>query len=198
MKHFSTKAMTNVAILSAIAFILMFIEIPLPFFPPFYKFDFSDLPSLIGGFAMGPISAISIEFLKIVIHLLFKPTSTAYVGEFANFLLGCFYVLPASILYRYHKTKKMAMLGLLIGSLAMVCGGTLLNYFVLLPTYSYFYHLPMDVIIGMGTSIFPIIKDKFTFVLFATFPFNVIKSFLVSIVTVFIYKRISPLLHKEH
>ena len=193
--HSSVRTLTKIAVLSAIAFVLMYFDFPLPFIPSFYKLDFSETAVMVGGFAMGPGAACAIEGLKILLKILFKGTDTAYVGELANFLIGCAYVLPASFLYRKKKTKQQALIGLVAGTLCMTAVGVIINYAVLLPAYSFFYQLPMDVLIGMGTALIPAITDKLTFVLLATTPFNIIKGILVSVLTVLLYKRISPLLH---
>ena len=193
--HSSVRTLTKIAVLSAVAFVLMYFDFPLPFMPSFYKLDFSETAVMAGGFAMGPGAACAIEGLKILLKILFKGTDTAYVGELANFLIGCAYVLPASFLYRKKKTKQQALIGLVAGTLCMTAVGVIINYAVLLPAYSFFYQLPMDVLIGMGTALIPAITDKLTFVLLATTPFNIIKGILVSVLTVLLYKRISPLLH---
>ena len=196
MRNNKTSFIAKVAILGAIAFILMFFDFPLPFFPSFYKFDFSEVAVLVGGFALGWKAAISIEAVKILLSILFKGTSTAYVGELASFLTGLALTLPPVILYQKNKTRKDAVRGLAVGIVVFMGVGLLLNYFVLLPSYSYFFHLPMDALIGMGSAIIPFIKDRLTFVLFATTPFNLLKGFVVSLVTIALYKHISPLLHR--
>ncbi|MBQ1318367.1 MAG: ECF transporter S component [Solobacterium sp.] len=193
--HSSVRTLTKIAVLSAVAFVLMYFDFPLPFIPSFYKLDFSETAVMAGGFAMGPGAAVAIEALKILLKILFKGSDTAYVGELANFLIGCAFVLPASFMYRKEKTRQRALMGLVAGTLCMTAVGVIINYAVLLPAYSFFYQLPMEVLIGMGTALIPFITDKLTFVLLATTPFNIIKGVLVSIVTILLYKRISPLLH---
>ena len=193
--HSSVRTLTKIAVLSAVAFVLMYFDFPLPFIPSFYKLDFSETAVMAGGFAMGPGAAVAIEALKILLKILFKGSDTAYVGELANFLIGCAFVLPASFMYRKEKTRQRALMGLVACTLCMTAVGVTINYAVLLPAYSFFYQLPMEVLIGMGTALIPFITDKLTFVLLATTPFNIIKGVLVSIVTILLYKRISPLLH---
>ena len=186
----------KIAILGTIAFVVMLLEFPLPFIPPFYKLDFSETVVLIGGFALGWLPAVCIEALKILLNIIFTGTMTAYVGEIANFLIGLSFVLPAVLIYHRNKTRKTAIRGLIVGSVCLVVFGAVLNAVVLLPAYSYFYHMPMDALIGMGSALIPLIKDRFTFVLFATAPFNLIKAILNSILTILVYKRISPILHR--
>ena len=191
-----TRYFAKIAVLAAVAFVVMMIEFPLPFVPPFYKLDFSETAVLIGAFAMGPLAGVIIEAIKIVLNILFTGTQTAYVGEIANFLIGISFCLPASLIYQKYKTRENAVKGLAVGGLIMIIVGLLMNALVLLPAYSYFYHMPMDALIGMGTKLMPLIHDRFTFVLFATSPFNLIKAILVSLITMLLYKRISPLLHR--
>ena len=196
MKNTATSIIAKVAVLGAVAFVIMLAEIPLPFFPPFYKLDFSEVVVLMGGFALGPLPAVAIEALKIILNLMFTGTMTAYVGEIANFLIGLSFVLPAVIIYHKNKTRQNAIRGLLIGSVCLIVVGALLNGLVLLPAYSYFYHMPMDALIGMGSALIPAIRNRLTFVLFATAPFNLIKAIVTSLLTIALYKRISPILHR--
>lgn len=196
MKNTATSIIAKVAVLGAVAFVIMLAEIPLPFFPPFYKLDFSEVVVLMGGFALGPLPAVAIEALKIILNLMFTGTMTAYVGEIANFMIGLSFVLPAVIIYHRNKTRRNAIRGLLVGSVCLIVVGALLNGLVLLPAYSYFYHMPMDALIGMGSALIPAIKDRLTFVLFATAPFNLIKAIVTSLLTIALYKRISPILHR--
>ncbi|MBR3343562.1 MAG: ECF transporter S component [Solobacterium sp.] len=189
--------LTKIAILGAIAFVLMMIEFPIPFIaPPFYKMDFSELPVLLGGFALGPMAAVGIEALKIVLNLLFQGTSTAYVGEMANFLIGISLSVPAALIYGANKTKNSAVKGMVIGSVTMAIVGVLLNYFVLLPAYSFFYHLQIDTIVEMGGQIFPFVTNKLIFVIACVTPFNLLKGIMISVITALIYKRVSPVLHR--
>lgn len=195
-KLLTPRGMAKIAILSAVSFILMMIEFPLPFAPSFYKLDFSEVGVLLGGFAMGPMAAVAIEGLKIVLNLLFTGTSTAYVGEFANFVIGCSFTVTASLIYKHHKSRKSALTGMAVGTLFMAFVGALINALVLLPMYSVLYQMPMDTLIGMGTALIPAIHDIWTFVLFAVVPFNLVKGVLVSAFVFILYKHVSPLLHK--
>lgn len=192
----SIRWITRVSILGAIAFVLMMFEIPLPFAPSFYKLGIDDVAVMIAGFAMGPGAAVAVEGLKILLNLLFQGTTTAGVGELINFLLGLSYVLPAVYYYRAHKNRKGAYISLVIGTLSLTVCGFLINYFIALPMYSYFYGIPMDALIGMGTAVNPLIVNRFTFCLFAVAPFNLIKGTVDSLITALLYKRVSVLLHK--
>ncbi len=194
-KSTDIRRIAMIGMLSALAFIIMYFEVPLPFLPSFYKIDFSEVPVLIGGFAMGPVAAAIIEAVKVILHLVIKGTSTAGIGDFANFIIGCGLVVPASIIYKYHKSRKSAMIGMAVGILVMAVVGGFLNAFVLLPAYAAAFHMPMEAIVGMGTSVNHAIVDVPTLVLFATTPLNLIKGILASILTLLLYKRVSPLIH---
>lgn len=189
------KYVAKVGVLSAIAFILMFFEVPLWFAPPFYKLDFSEVPILIGSFALGPVSGVLMELVKILLHLIFKGTSTAFVGEVANFVIGCAFVLPASLLYKHHKSLKNAILGMVLGAVSLALAGALMNYFVLIPAYSNFYHLPLETILEMAHAANASVNDLKQLILFAVVPFNLLKAAVVSVITLLVYKRVSGVLH---
>jgi riboflavin transporter FmnP len=195
-KFLTTRNIAKLAILSAIAFVLMLIEFPLPFAPSFYKLDFSEAAVLMGGFSMGPLAAVVIEGLKIVLHLLFKGTITMGVGELANFLIGCALCVPASIIYVKQKNRRNAIIGMAVGTVCMTIAGVMLNIYVLIPAYVAFANFPLDGIIGMGTKIFPAIHDVVTLALICVTPFNLLKGALVSVITTVLYKHVSPLLHR--
>ena len=192
------KTMVQVGMLGAVSVILMMFEIPLWFAPGFYKMDLSEVPVLIGTFAMGPLAGAAIELVKVILHLLFKGTTTAGVGDFANFLIGCTFLVPAGVIYRVRKTKKNAIIGMVVGTAFMTVAGCLINAFVLLPTYSAAMGLPMENLIAMGTAVNPAIKNLTTFAILAVAPFNILKGILVSVITLLLYKHISPILKEHH
>lgn len=189
-----TRRMVIIAMLSAISVVLMLFEFPLPFLPPFYKIDASELPIIIGAFTLGPVAGVLIEFIKVMLNLLMDGTTTAFVGEFANFLIGCSFVVPASIVYYFKKTKKNAVIGLILGIITCTVAGCLLNAYLLLPAYSKAFHMDIEALIAMGSAVNGMINSLFTFVIFATAPLNIIKCSVVSIITMLIYKPISKIL----
>lgn len=191
-KRMSVSKMTKIAMLSVLAFVLMQFELMLPMFPSFLKIDVSDLPALVGAFAMGPLAGVAIEGVKNLLHLL--QTSTGGVGELANFAIGCAIVVPAAWIYKRHKSKQSAIIGLVVGTVVMAVVGALANYFVLIPFYSAF--MPIDVIIELGTAVNPAIVNLWTLVLYGIVPFNIVKGIVLSVLTLVLYKRISPILHK--
>ena len=188
------RYVSYVAIFSALAGVLMFFEIPLFFAPSFYEMDLSEIPVLICTFLLGPVAGVVSEFLKILVKLVLKGTSTAFVGDFANFVVGCSMVLPASILYHLHKTKKTALAGMALGTAVMTVFGSLFNAVYLLPRFAELYGLPLEEIIAMGTAVNGSIHSVSTLVLFAVVPFNLLKGVVVSLVTFLLYKRVEHLL----
>jgi riboflavin transporter len=190
------KTLTKIAALSAVAGVLMLIEMPLWFAPNFYKLDLSEIPVLIGAFAMGPIAGMIIEFIKILLNFVLNGTVTGGVGELANFLIGCALIMPAGFIYKHHKSSKTAVIGMAVGTLTLTIIGAILNYYLLLPVYAKVFGMPIQAFVDMGNILNPLIIDLKTFILYAVVPFNILKGVVVSAITLLIYKRISPILHK--
>ena len=188
------RYISYVAMFSALAAVLMLFEIPLFFAPSFYELDLSELPVLICTFLLGPVAGVVTEFMKVVIKLVLKGTSTAYVGDFANFVVGCALILPASIVYHFRRTRKSALVGMIIGTVTLTAFGSFFNAIYLLPRFAALFGMPLDAIIGMGTKVNPAINSVSTLVLFAVVPFNLLKGFVVSLLTFLLYKRIAKLL----
>lgn len=193
-KQSPARRTAYVGIFAAIAAVLMYFEFPLPFAPGFYELDFSEIPVLICSFSMGPVAGVVCEFLKVVLKLLLKGTSTAFVGDLANFVVGCALILPASVAYFANKTKKGAIIGMAVGTICITVVGSLFNAVYLIPTFSVLFGQPLEVIIGMGTAINPSIVSVNTLVLFAVAPFNLLKGVADSVITFFLYKHIERLL----
>ncbi len=193
-----TKRICVIAVCSAIAAVLHMLDFPLMFLAPeFYKLDFSELPVMLCGFYMGPSAAVACEAVKILLKLLLKGTSTAFVGDFANFAVGCSLVLPAVIIYHIKKTRNGALLGLLIGTVVLTVFGSAFNAIYLLPKFSQLFGLPLDAIIGMGGKINGNITSLQSFVLLAVAPLNFIKGVMISVLTLLLYKKVArPLLDR--
>lgn len=192
---FSVKTLTKIGILSAVATLLMLFEVPLWFAPSFYKLDLSELPVLIGTFALGPVAGIFIEFIKVLLNFVLNGTVTGGVGELSNFIIGCALVVPAGIIYKHKKSLKFAIIASAVGVVSMTIIGSAMNYIFILPMYSALGLMPMDAIINAGNVLNPYIVDKLTFVAYAVMPFNLIKGVVVVLPTMLIYKRISKILH---
>ena len=181
-----------IAICGAIAAILHVMDFPLLFLAPeFYKLDFSELPVMLCGFYLGPSAAVFCEVIKILLKLLLKGTSTAYVGDFANFVVGCSLVLPASIIYHTRKSRNSALFGSIVGTLVLTFIGSLFNAVYLLPKFSQLYGIPMDAIIAMGTAINGGITNVYSFVMLAVAPLNLIKGTMISTLTMLLYKKVA-------
>lgn len=198
MKNNKVQLLVKVAMMGAIASILMLFEFTLPFVPPFYELDFSEVVVLLTGFALGPWAAIMCEALKIILNLLFNGTTTMFVGEFANFVIGCAYVLPASILYHKHKDRKHAIKGMILGTIILTISCAFINYYIMLPAYSFFMGLPIDTFVAMGNEVNSAISSLTGLILFAVVPFNLLKGIVTSILVFFAYKRVSPILKKSY
>lgn len=194
----AAHTITTIGMLAAVSGVLMTLEIPLFFAPPFYKLDFSELPVLICAFYLGPVSGVVCEFLKVLLKLLLKGTSTAFVGDLANFLVGSAFVLPAALLYQKLRSKKGAVWSLALGTLVMTVFGSFFNAWFLIPRFAVMYGMPLGAIVSMGTELNAAITDLPTLVLFAVVPFNLVKGALVSILTFFLYKRVEKLLFRHH
>ncbi|SUB76348.1 ECF transporter S component [Peptoniphilus indolicus] len=188
----NTKVMSRIGMLSAVAFLLMFFEFPLTFIAPsFIKLDISDLPAMVGAFTMGPVAGIIISAVKNVLHIALKGTSTGGVGELSNFIIASVLTGTAGIIYKRDNTFKGAIVGMLIGTVLMTIVATISNYFVIFPLYANF--MPMEAIINAGKAVNSNINSLWDMMIYSLVPFNLIKGFLVSIVTMFIYKKISHL-----
>ena len=194
----SARRVSIIGICSALAAVLHMLDFPLPFIAPgFYKLDFSELPVLLCGFYLGPSASVACEGVKILLKLLLKGTSTAFVGDFANFVVGCSFVLPATIWYQTHRNKHSAIMGLILGTLVMTTLGTAFNAVYLLPKFAQLFELPLDQIIAMGSAIQPGVRNVATFVVLCVAPLNLVKGFVVSLLTMLLYKKVArPLFGK--
>lgn len=194
----NTRKVAMIGLFSALAVILHVMDFPVPFAPPFYKLDFSEIPALLGTFAFGPVAGVMIEFCKIMLKLLVKGTSTAFVGDLANFVIGCSFILPASLIYLFKKTKSRAIVGCVSGTLIMTVFGTAFNAIYLLPAFSKLYGMPLDSIIAMGAEINGGVTGLVSFVCLCVAPMNFLKGTVASLVTMLIYKPLSPILKNTH
>lgn len=193
------RKITITAVCAALATVLYLLDFSIPFLAPdFYKLDFSELPVMLCGFYLGPAAAVYCEAVKVLLKLLIKGTTTAFVGDFANFCVGCALVLPAVIIYHTKKNKKTALWGLIAGTLVLTVFGSAFNAFYLLPKFAEMYYgSSIDTIISKGSEINPWINNITTFVMFAVAPLNLIKGVSVSVLTLLLYKKVArPLFGK--
>ena len=192
-----THKLTVTAMLSAVAFILMFIEFPIPaLIPSFVKMDVSDLPELLAAFSLGPIYGVAVTFLKNLLHIVFKGTTSAYVGELCNFLLGAVFSMAAGFIYQRKKSRKSALIGAVVGAALMAIVSVPLNYFVVYPAYVVCYGMPLEAIIGMYQAILPSSDSLIKCLTIFNMPFTFCKGMLDVLLCFLIYKPLSPLLHK--
>ena len=196
MRKDTTHNLTVAAMLSAVAFILMFIEFPIPMLiPSFIKMDFSDLPALLGAFALGPVYGVVISFMKNLLHIIIKGTSTAGVGELSNFILGAVFSAAAGFIYQHHKSRKNAIIGAVAGAAIMAVISVPSNYFVVYPAYVQFYHMPLEAILGMYQAILPSADSLVKCLVIFNLPFTLVKGLLDAVLCMVIYKPLSPILH---
>ncbi len=193
-KGVSTRYMAGVAMLSAVAFVLQYFEVPIPLMPSFIKFDFSDLPALIGAFAYGPVAGIVIEFIKNLIHCAVSQSAT--VGELSNFILGASFAFTAGLIYKHKKSKTSALIGGLAGALVMGAISLPSNYFVVYPFYYNF--MPEEVVLSMYQAILPSMKSILQCLFVFNLPFTIVKGLISVAITMLIYKPLSPILKGKH
>ena len=195
-KVLTTKNLTMIAMFSAISAVLMVFEIQLPFSPSFVKFDFSDLPVMLGGFLIVPFAGGIIVFMKILLHFLLNGTTSFFVGDLSNLLLTLSFVLPASFIYQQKKTKKTTIQGLLVSIICTSLLAIIFNLFLIFPLYLKVLNLKMVDLINMIHVVNPLVKDVFTMIVFSLLPFNLFKYSIVSMITMLSYKKLS-ILFKE-
>lgn len=191
-----TKKLVMAALLGALAAILMVLDFNVPLAPGFIKFDFSDFPVLIGGFVFGPLTGVLIAFLKIVLNLLFKPTTTMFVGEASNFLLSVCYMGVACLFYRKHRTKKGAVIGMALATVTTSLFAIASNILVMFPMYAKLFGMSMEQIVGRVSAVNPFVKDVTTMVIASLVPFNLFKYGVISLITFISYKKIEVILKK--
>ena len=189
-KRISVRKLTGTAMLSAIAYVLMFLDFSVPFMPSFIKMDLSELPALIGAFAYGPVAGVVICLIRNVIHLMI--TTTGGVGELSNFLLGASFVLVSGGVYRFKKSRKGALIGSVLGAFVMGIFSIIFNYFLVYPIYYNF--MPQDAILAAYQLIFSGVKNILQCLIVFNAPFTFIKGMISVVITFIIYKGISPIL----
>lgn len=198
-RHVSpARRVTIIGMCSAIAMVLYILDFPVPFLaPPFYKLDFSEIPVLLCGFFLGPSAGVLCLAIKVMLKLLLQGTTTAFVGDLANFVVGCTFILPAIIIYHLHKSKKSAVVGLAVGTLSMAVLGSLFNAVYLIPEFSRLYELPLESIVAMGAQIYPAIDSVSKLALMCVVPLNLLKGAMVSVLTLLLYKHVARPLFRE-
>lgn len=192
----NTRTMVKTAVLSVLAFLIMYFEMPLWFTPPFLKVDLSDIPALIGAFALGPIAGVVIELIKNILNLAIEGTTTAAVGELANFFVGSIFVFTAGIIYQKNRKFKSAVIGMVVATITMTLIASVLNYYFLIPFYAKLFGVSVDQYVELGAQVNRFVTDYKSFILYGIIPFNFLKGIMVSAITIPLYKRVSPILHR--
>ena len=192
MKNKKVRVITGTAMLTAVAAVLQFIEVSIPIMPSFIKLDFSDLPEIIGAFAYGPVAGVLIALLKNIIHLPFS--NSMYIGELSNFILGAIFALTAGLIYKRKKTKKTAFIAGAAGAFAMAAVSIVTNYFVIYPLYYNVLGFPEEAILQMYQVILPSVKSILQALIVFNVPFTFVKGLISVLISMVIYKPISPLL----
>ena len=190
------RRLTMAAVLGAIAFVLIFINFGVPFLSPVAEFDLSALPELLGGFILGPVGAVMIVVIKLLLKLVIQGTESAFTGELQNLLLSLAYVLPAVLYYRRHRTKKGAAVGLVLGVVVSVVVAVFTNLYLIFPFYIKIYGMNWDGVVAMFSAVNPWIRDIPTMVAFSVIPFNLISRTITAVLVFFTYKRLSVPLKK--
>ncbi len=195
MRKQTIKKFAFCALFGALGFVLMLLEFPLPMIiPSFIKFDFSEIPAVIASFAYGPLYGVTVCLLKNLLHLFV--TTSAGVGEVSNFILGAIFVGVAGLIYRYHKNRKFALIGSLIGAGAMAIISVFSNYYIVYPAFSVLYNLPMPAILGMYQAILPSVDTLFEAIIVFNLPFNFVKGMIDAALCFLVYKKLSPIIKK--
>lgn len=185
--------LTVTAMLSTVAFVLMFLDFPIPFLiPPFVKMDFSELPALLAAFSLGPVYGVVVCLVKNLVHFI-TMTTTGGAGEICNFLLGACFALPAGAIYQRMKTRKGALTGVLVGAVVMAALSVPLNYYISYPVYTKF--MPIDAIISMYQQIRPSTNGLLECLVIFNAPFTLLKGLLTTVLCFLVYKPLSPILH---
>lgn len=186
----------HISIFSAMATVVMLFKIPVFFVPGFYKLDVSDAIVLISGFSLGPLAGLTTEALKILLFILIKGSSSLVVGQFADFIMGIALVLPSAIIYKKYRIFKGAVFSMIVGIFSLIIISSIVNYFLLIPLYEKLFSISEDSLVELGNSLNPFIIDKFTFVLFATCPFNLLKGVIVCAISLVLYKKLTATINK--
>ncbi|MCB6203021.1 ECF transporter S component [Extibacter muris] len=188
------KKIAFIGLMGAVSAVLMLFRFPLPFMPPFLSFDFSGLMEMLGGFMFGPVAAVCIIIVKIMLQLVMQGSFSLGTGELQNLILSCAYVLPALIIYHRSKSKKMAVAGMAVSSVFVAVVAVFTNLYLIIPFYVKLFGMSMDDIIAMCSTVNPAMKNAVTMALFGILPFNLIKYGVTSLITFIIYKRLSKVI----
>lgn len=190
MKTINTKTLVFIAMLGSLSTVLMALNFSVPLAPAFLKFDISELPALFAGFFLGPVSGCTVVFIKILLKILTQGSDTAFVGEAMNFVASLCFVLPASFIYRFSKTKRSAILGMTVSTMIVAIVCVLLNAYVSFPLYAKLYGMSLESIVAMGSAVNPFVHDTVSLMMFCVLPFNLVKYSVTSVAVYAVYKKL--------
>lgn len=191
MKNQKIRNIAVTAVMAAVSTVLMFLSFSVPLVPSFLKFDFSELPALLTGFALGPVYGVAVCLVKNVVNVFF--TTTFGVGELSNFILGCMFVVPAALIYRHKKTRLTAFVGSTVGAFAMAAFSFVTNYFFIYPIYGKVMG-GIDKIVALYTAILPGVTELWQALVIFNVPFTFVKGLVSVVISMLIYKKLSPIL----
>lgn len=185
------KEISLIGLMGALGMLLMLFKFPLPFMPPFMDFDLTGLVEIIGGFMLGPVAAIFIILVKVLLKTVIMGSTSMLTGEIQNFILSCAFVLPAVLIYQHHKTRKSAVVGMIVGTIICAIVSVFTNLYLIIPFYVNLFGMSMESIIQMCSAVNPLMKNPFTLAVFGIMPFNIIKNGVSSMLAFILYKKVS-------
>ena len=185
------KEMTFIALMGALSAVLMLFRFPLPFLPPFLSFDFSGIVEMMGGFMFGPVAALLIIIVKILLQMVMQGSLSLGTGELQNLILGCAYVMPALVFYHLKKTRKHAAIGMTVGTITVSIVAVFSNLYLIIPFYAALFGTTMQEIVDSCHAVNPAINTALDMALIGIVPFNLIKYGACSLITFLLYKRLS-------
>ncbi len=188
------RSIAFIGLFGALSTVLMLLRFPLPFLPPFLSFDLSGVMEIMGGYMFGPVAAFFIILVKILLQLIIQGSFSFGTGELQGLILSSAYVLPALIIYHWEKSKRSAIAGMAVSTLVVSGVAVITNLYLIIPFYVSLFGMTMDDIIAMCSAVNPAVQDVAGMVIMGILPFNLIKYGATSVVTFFVYKRLSKII----
>lgn len=187
MKNKKLQRMIVIGMMSSIAFLLHLLNFPIPPFPAFLEVDFGDIPALITAIILGPVAGILVELFKNVIDWVYTGSPTGVpVGHMANFVTGLLFILPTYFIYMKLRSKKGLTVGLVVGTVTMAIGMSVLNYFAFMPMYNFFLNMPVETGAALRNTIVA-----------GILPFNLVKGVLLTVVFLLLFKVMDKWIIKQ-
>lgn len=194
--HVQIRRTAFVGLMGAVSTVLMLLRFPLPFLPPFMSFDLSGVMEIMGGYMFGPVGAFLVILVKILLQLIIQGSLSFGTGEVQGLILSCAYVMPAIAIYYCKKSKKSAIIGMAVSTVVVSVTAVFTNLYLIIPFYARMMGKTMDDIVALCTAVNPAMKDAVSMVVLGILPFNLIKYGATSVVTFFVYKRLSKVIRE--